>query len=231
MNYFNSEIQKLDQIENEENLIPKIYQIKLDSMEKFSQINYLINNLLNKPENVDYKTSYMNTISELEKKFTEQENLKILKNLKKSEQVCNELLNKHYETINRKIINGEYNNNNTDEYIKDYEEFINGYKNEAKGNNKMKCLINFLEINKPKYFKYLLNGGIDYKNEKQKGQMNKKEEKLKRIEEIQNKIDRKKREIKNLKAEMDRIEEEIEKVQLKEEKGLSDSIKALQDSK
>lgn len=231
LNYFNSEIQKLDQIENEENLIPKIYQIKLDSMEKFSQINYLINNLLNKPENVDYKTSYMNTISELEKKFTEQENLKILKNLKKSEQVCNELLNKHYETINRKIINGEYNNNNTDEYIKDYEEFINGYKNEAKGNNKMKCLINFLEINKPKYFKYLLNGGIDYKNEKQKGQMNKKEEKLKRIEEIQNKIDRKKREIKNLKAEMDRIEEEIEKVQLKEEKGLSDSIKALQDSK
>ena len=141
---------------------------------------------------MDYKTSYINTISELEKKFTEQENLKILKNLQKCEKVCNELLNKHYEIINRTIINWEYNSNNTDKYIKDYETFINGYKNEAKGNNKMKCLINFLEINKLKYFKYLLSGGIDYKKELQKGQMNKKEKNKKGLKKFRIKLIEKK---------------------------------------
>ena len=230
MNYFNSEMIKLKQVENEENLIPKIYQIKLHSIEKFSKINYLINNFLNKQENIDYKNSYNNIINELEKKFTEQENLKILKNIKTSEQICNELLNKHYEIINQKIINGEYNIDNIDEYIKDYKAFINGYKDEAKGNNKMKCLINFLEINNPKYFKYLLNGGIKCKKEPQKGIMNKNEEKMKIIEEMRNKIDRKKREIKNLKAEMDKIEEEIEKSQIIEEIS-SNPFKTLQHSK
>ena len=37
LNYFYSEIQKLEQIENEENLIHKIYQIKLSSIEKLAK--------------------------------------------------------------------------------------------------------------------------------------------------------------------------------------------------
>ena len=57
--------------------------------------------------------------------------------------------------INKKINNGEYNKENTEEYMQDYKTFLNAYEKEAKGNNKIKCLINFLEIHKPKYFKSL----------------------------------------------------------------------------
>ena len=96
--------------------------------------------------------------------------------------------------------------------MEDYKLFINGYKNEAKGNNKLKCLINFLEINKPKYFKCLLGGTIDYESNPQEGILSSRiEEDLKKMEDIRNKLDGKKREIKNLNAEIDRVEEEIKK--------------------
>ena len=61
-------------------------------------------------------------------------------------------------------MNGQYNSNNTDEYLRDYETFINKYKSEAKGNNKLKCLIDFLEVNKPNYFKSLV-GSIEKQNQ------------------------------------------------------------------
>ena len=136
LNYFKTEMNKLDQIENEEYLIPKIYQIKIDSIEIFNHIYNLNHDLFN---NFQYKHMYNKIKSELE-------NQKLLDNLKKSEIFCNELLNKLYEEINRKMLDGKYNGNNTGEYMKDYEKFINGYKKKAKGNNKLKCLINFLEI-------------------------------------------------------------------------------------
>ena len=214
LSYFNSEMVKLEQVENEENLIPKIYKIRINSMEKFNNINFLIQNIFHKPEFKDYKTLYNNYKSELETKFTEQENLKILKNFQNGDKNCNELLNKHYSVIDEKISKGAYNPHNIDEYLKDYKLFLNNYKKEAKGNNKLKCLINFLEINKPKFFKYLLEGGGDKNLELKKGELNaKKEEKRKQIEEIHQKVERKRREIKYLKAEMDRIEEEISKIQ------------------
>lgn len=228
LSYFYTEIGKLEKIENEENLMAKIYQIKIDSMEKFNFINFLIQNLKSRPEYKDYKALYNNIKSELDTKFTEQENLKILKNLQNGELNCNELLNKYYEKINQKILNRKYNENNTNEYLKDYESFLNNYKKEAKGNNKLKCLINFLEINKPKYFKCLIEGGDEIKSGAQEGIINdEKEEKHKEVEEIRNKLERKKREIKHLKAEMDRIEEEIHKVQSLDENTLVNSQNGL----
>lgn len=213
MNYFNSEMIKLEQIENEENLIPKIYEIKINSIEKFNYITYLIPNLFNDPELRDYKSLFYNLKLELENKFTQQENLKILKNLQNGELNCYELLNKHYKIINEKLLKGEYNSNNTDEFMKDYELFLNNYKEEAKGNNKLKCLLNFLEIHKPQFFKYLVEGKMETIEEMPKGVLDqKKEVKNQKIEEIRNKLENKKRDIKNFKAEMERIEEEIKKV-------------------
>ena len=202
---------KLDQIENEESLIPKIYQIKIDSFEIFNHVNSLILDLLDNPDYSEYKTTYNNIKKELEKKFTSQENLKLLKNIQKSELICNKLLNKHYEIINQKIINKKYKSNNTDEYLNDYENFLNSYKNEAKGNNKLKCLINFLEINKPKYFKLLVYG-VTETIESKDGQLNNEnDEYLVKIEDVQEQHERKKREIKNLNAEIERIEEDIKR--------------------
>ena len=209
LNYYNSEMEKMNQIENEEILIPKIYQIKIKSIEIFNQVYYLNSEIF---KNYEYKHLYNKTKSILENKFTDIENQKLLENLQKSEEICNELLKKHYEKINEKIINGKYNEKNTDEFMEDYKLFINGYKNEAKGNNKLKCLINFLEINKPKYFKCLLGGTIDYESNPQEGILSSRiEEDLKKMEDIRNKLDGKKREIKNLNAEIDRVEEEIKK--------------------
>lgn len=228
LTYFYSEMGKLEQIENEENIIAKIYQIKIDSMEKFNFIHFLIQNLKNRPEYKDYKDLYTKIKLELDTKFTDQENLKILKNVQNCESDCNELLNKYYEKINKKILNRKYNENNTNEYLEDYKSFLNHYKKEAKGNNKLKCLINFLEINKPKYFKCLIESRDDIKNEPQEGILNEeKEGKSKEIEEIRNKLERKKREMKHLKAEMDRIEEEIHKAQSLDEGHFNNSQNGL----
>ena len=92
------------------------------------------------------------------------ENQKFQENSQNSDKYCQQLLNKHYAIINQKIMNGQYNGNNTDEYLKDYETFINGYKSEAKGNGKLKCLISFLEVNKPNYIKCLV-GSIEKENQ------------------------------------------------------------------
>jgi hypothetical protein len=219
LSYFKTEMNKLDQIENEEYLIPKIYQIKIDSIEIFNHIYNLNHVLFN---NFQYKYMYNKAKSELEKKFTELENQKLLENLNKSETFCNKLLNDLYEEINRKMLDGKYNVNNTGEYMKDYEKFINEYKKESKGNNKLKCLINFLEIKKPMYFKYLLGyNTLEHDNDTIEGQViSKNEENCKKIEDIRNKLDRKKREIKNLNAEIDRVEEDIKKAKsLDEESG------------
>jgi hypothetical protein len=141
-------------------------------------------------------------------------------NSKNSDKICQQLFNKHYAIINQKIMNGQYNGNNTDEYLKDYENFINGYKTEAKGNNKLKCLIDFLEVNKPKYFKSLV-GSIEKENEgllltankkledskkrrkeqeeKYKQLNEKTEENSKRVEEINSQIEKKKKRNKKFK--------------------------------
>jgi hypothetical protein len=231
LNYYVSEIKKLNKVDNEENLIAKIYQSKINAIEKFNDIYNLNIDTFNNPE---YKTWYTRAKTDLEGKFNEIENQKLQENSQNSEQICQQLLNKHYAIINQKISAGKYNGNNTDEYLKDYETFINGYKAEAKGNNKLKCLIDFLEVNKPNYFKSLV-GSIEKENqsklldankrledskkrkkqqEEQYKQLNDKtEENSKRVEDISSQIERKKREIKNLNSEIERVEEEIRKAQ------------------
>jgi hypothetical protein len=109
------------------------------------------------------------------------ENQKLQENAINSMQLCQQLLTKHYSTINQKISSGQYTGNNTDEYLKDYEIFINGNKSEAKGNYKLKCLIDFL-VNKPNYFKYLINS-IEKENQSKIMNVNKmlKDSKKKKI--------------------------------------------------
>ena len=200
LKYFEDNINSLEN-DNEEILIPKIYDIKLKSIEIYNNIQSLNYKIFNKLEYNEYKSSFISMKKELENKFTELENKKLIDNLKKSELICNELLNKHYEIINKKIINGEYTKENTEEYMNDYKNFLNEYEKEAKGDNKIKCLINFLEIHKPKYFKNLLF------NE------NKTKEEDKNIEELKNKLNRKKREINNLKEQISKIQDDIKKQQ------------------
>jgi len=174
------------------------------------------------------------------------ENQKLQENSNNSMQLCQQLLTKHYSIINQKISSGQYTGNNTDEYLKDYETFINGYKSEAKGNYKLKCLIDFLEVNKPNYFKCLINS-IEKENqskimnankmledskkrknqqEAQYRQLNEQtEEKNKKVEDICSQIERKKREIKSLNAEIERMEEEIKKAQAQDDNIIGSSQK------
>ena len=134
-----------------------------------------------------------------------------MKNLKKSEIMCNELLNKYYEKINQKIIKMKYNKTNSEQYMKDYQEFLNAYEKKAKGNNKIKCLINFLEIHNPKYFKSLLFK--ENKKNKDNTIISKNDEDY---EEIKDELNSKKREIEILKDKIERIKDEIKKMQILE---------------
>ena len=231
LNFYTDEIGKINNVENDDVLIGKIYQSKINAMEKFNEVYNLNIDTFNNPE---YKTWYTKAKNDLEKKFMEIENQKLQENANNSMQLCQQLLTKHYSIINQKISSGKYTGNNTDEYLKDYETFINGYKSEAKGNYKLKCLIDFLEVNKPNYFKCLINS-IEKENqskimnankmledskkrknqqEAQYRQLNEQTEgKNKKVEDICSQIERKKREIKNLNSEIERVEEEIRKAQ------------------
>ena len=238
LNYFTSEIRKINTVENEDNLIAKIYEAKIRAMETFNDVYNLNIDTFNNPE---YKTWYTRAKTDLEKQFIEIESQKLQENANNCNQICQQLLNKHYAIINQKIASGQYTGNNTDEYLKDYETFINGYKSEAKGRNKLKCLIDFLEVNKPNYFKTLVNS-IEKENqskimdankmledskkrknqqEAQYRQLNEQtKEKNKRVEDICSQIERKKREIKSLNSEIERMEEEIKKVQEQNDTGI-----------
>ena len=207
LKYYEDNIRKLE-IENEEILIPKIYDIKLKAIEMYNYVQSLNYKVFNKIEYKEYKSSFLTIKKELENKFTELENKKILANLKNSEVMCNEILEKHYETIHNKIINDEYDKDNTDEFMEDYKQFLNAYEKEAKGNNKIKCLINFLEINKPKYFKSII-----YNKKRRKIESKDTFDKNEDIEEMRIKLNRKKREIDNLKNDIKKIEEDIKKAQ------------------
>lgn len=206
LKFFEDNIGQLE-ISNEEYLIPKIYDTKLKAIEIYNYIQSLNYKAFNKEEYKEYKSSFDLIKKELEKKFTELENKKLIENLKKSELICNQILNKHYEKINNKIINDEYKDN-TEEFMEDYKNFLYTYEKEAKGNNKIKCLINFLEINQPKTFKSLLY------NEKKINKDDKDTfEHEENIEEIMIKLNRKNRELDNLKNEIKKVEDDIKKAQ------------------
>ena len=103
LKYFEDNINSLEN-DNEEILIPKIYDIKLKSIEIYNNIQSLNYKIFNKLEYNEYKSSFISMKKELENKFTELENKKLLDNLKKSELICNELLNNYYEIINKKSL-------------------------------------------------------------------------------------------------------------------------------
>ena len=99
--------------------------------------------------------------------------------------------------INQKILNKKYNENNTNEYLKEYESFLIIVKMRQKDTRGLKYLINFGEINKPKYFNCLIEGGVEIKSKAQEDIVDvEKEEMHKQIEEISNKLERKKEKLK-----------------------------------
>ena len=221
LKYFEDNIKKLEN-ENEEILIPKINDFKIKSIEIYNNFQSLNYKIINKTEYKEYKSSFITIKKELENKFTELENKKLIENHKDSELMCNRILSKHYEIINNKIINEEYNKENTDEFMEDYKTFLSAYEKEAKGNDKIKCLINFLQINKPKYFNSLIY------NEKKLNIDNRDTfDKNENIEEIKIKLNRKKRAIDNLKNDIKKIKEDIKNLQILEKDFSSKQIKHL----
>lgn len=207
LKYFEDKMKELEN-DNEEYLIPQMYDIRLKSIEIYNFVQSINYKIFNNTLYQEYKSSFNSIKKELEKKFTELENQKLIENLTKSELKCNELLKKLYETIHKKMVNGEYNKENTAEFLEDYQNFLSAYEKEAKGNNKIKCLINFLEINQPKYFNSLI-----YNEKKIKKEYKDMFEDEENIEELKIKLNRKKREIEGLKKEIKKVGEDIKKAQ------------------
>jgi hypothetical protein len=97
LNFYTGEIRKINKVENDDVLIGKIYQSIINAMEKFNEIYNLNIDTFNNPE---YKTWYTKAKIDLEKKFMEIENQKLQENTNNSMQICQQLLTKHYSTIN-----------------------------------------------------------------------------------------------------------------------------------
>ena len=164
---------------------------------------------------------------------------KILKNKKKKKINLNlesnnlynkQILNESYKNIKNKLNEKYYNSSNINEYLKDYEDFINEYNKKGLGNNKLKILIDFITENKPDFIQKFMNE-LENENVEKLKEVNKKleennelkqnaeeefknlndktEENSKKIEDLNSAIEKKKRQIKTLNEDIEKIENDM----------------------
>ena len=226
---FNKNIVGISEICDTEELIKTIFQFKLDAISLYNEIFKTHPDTFN---NTEYLSWYNDAKREIEDKMDNSEMNKIDEINTKANLLCKDILNREYEQIQNKISNGVYNSKNCEEYIKDYEQFINAYNEQAKGDNKLKIFIDFISEKKSEFIKSF-TANLNVENKAKMEELNKKlaesneakkraeeefrnvndktEENSKKIDDLNSEIEKKKREIKNLNEQIEGIEEEIKK--------------------
>ena len=139
---FNKDLINLQNIFNEEEFYKNLCEIKLKCINDFTEI---IGKFPNEFENRNNFNLFTKTLNEIENILNSSE--KILKNQQNENiKIFNEnLLNNEYENIQNKINNNYYNSSNVNEFIKDYETFLNNYNFKSSSNEKkMNFLCEFL---------------------------------------------------------------------------------------
>ena len=182
--------------------------------------------------NNEYLSWFNEVKRELEEKIEENEEKKININNETINQFNKKLLNENYQTIKDKVNKKYYNSSNINEYLKDYEDFINEYNKKGLGNNKLKILIDFITENKPDFIQKFMNE-LENENVEKLKEVNKKleennelkknaeeefkelndktDENSKKIEDLNSAIEKKKRQIKTLNEEIERVENDMKK--------------------
>lgn len=212
-------------------LIQTLFKLKVTAMESFSDI------FKKHPDtfgNTEYLSWYNDAKRDIESKIDEMEEQKINSNNEASSTANRELLDNAYQTIQNKLNNNEYTSTNCDEYLKDYDKFLNAYNDESTGDTKLEALIEFLSEKKGEMIKNFVDNMEKENKEKitemnmklQKTKQNKQEaedkyrdindkteENSKKIDDLNSAIEKKKREIKRLNEEIEKIEQDIKREQ------------------
>ena len=227
LNSYNSNLLNLNNNLNDEELIKSLYNFKVESIEKLNDIFRINVDTFN---NNEYLSWFNEAKRELEENFEEQEEKRINLNNETNNQFNKKLLNEIYQTIKDKINGKYYNSTNINEYLKDYEDFINEFNKKGVGNNKLKILIDFINENKPDFIHKFTNQ-LNNENEEKLKEVNKKleennelkqnaeeefknlndktEENSKKIEDLNSAIEKKKRQIKTLNEDIEKIENDM----------------------
>ena len=227
LNSYNTNLLSLKDNLNDEELIKSLYSFKIDSMDKLNDIFRINVDTFN---NNEYLSWFNETKREIEEYIEEHEEKRINLNNETNNQFNKKLLNENYQTIKDKVNGKYYNSSNIDEYLKDYEDFINEYNKKGIGNNKLKLLIDFIDENKPDFIQKFINQ-LTNENEEKLKEVNKKleennelkknaeeefkdlndktEQNSKKIEDLNSAIEKKKRQIKTLNEDIEKVENDM----------------------
>ena len=232
---YNNQVLKIDAVQEEDDLIKILFECKMKAIEKYNEIFKANPDAFNNPEYLSWNNQAK---GEIEEEIGEMERKKLQQNASEGKNLCKNLSVKEYEKINEKIEGNLYNSQNCDEYLKDYENFINNYNQKAKGPNKLNILIDYLYEKKIAFLDSFINNlekenkdkiaaaskkleesnKMKRKAEEEFNNLNDKtEENSKVIDDLNSNIQKKKREIKNLYEQIEQVEEEIRKARNEDE--------------
>ncbi len=119
-----NKIDTLNTVIEQEEIVRRLYDFKLEAMLRFNQIFNFDQDSFN---NTQYLAKYNEKKRALESEIAKCESKVIDKNLKKSSYECSKLLEESFKHFDEKILNSYYNVKTCDEYLKDHEKYINRY--------------------------------------------------------------------------------------------------------
>lgn len=117
--YFNK-IETLNAVMEQEEIVRKLYDFKLEAMLRYNQIFNFDQDSFN---NTQYLAKYNEKKRILESEILKCESKIIEKNSKDSSLDCSKLLEESYKSLNEKISKSYYNVKTCDEYLKDHERY------------------------------------------------------------------------------------------------------------
>jgi hypothetical protein len=152
---FNKDLINLQDINNEEEFYKNLCDIKLKCINEFNEI---IGKFPNEFENKENFNLFDKTLNEIENIMNSSEKILKAQQEENIKDFNENLLNNEYNKIQNKINNNYYNSSNVNEFIKDYETFLNNYNNKSSSNEKkMNILLDFLMEKKVEFLISFLN--------------------------------------------------------------------------
>jgi hypothetical protein len=122
-NYTKS-VENLPQVIEQEDLVKRLYEYKLETITKFNQIFTFNQDILN---NSEYLSKYNEARRNLDSEIIKHESKLVDRNLNRSSEYCQELLKKHFQIIEEKTSKNYYGSKTSEEYVKDYERYFLKY--------------------------------------------------------------------------------------------------------
>jgi hypothetical protein len=115
---YSENVSKLKGVMEQEDIVKKLYEFKLEAMMIFNQIFNFNQDTFN---NSEYLARYNERKRNLEAEISKCESKVIDRNMSETYELCREILNNSYEIIQEKLKNKVYTSKTCDEYLKDHE--------------------------------------------------------------------------------------------------------------